>query len=77
MFVHTVFSGSGERDASSISRNATAASPRAVTAASVTRHCAACNMCDSPIVGDRFVSLLASTYFLTTYDPVEVCQLSR
>ncbi|KAG1766425.1 hypothetical protein EDD22DRAFT_878219 [Suillus occidentalis] len=56
VFVHTVFSGSGERDASSISRNATVASPRAVTAASIARHCAACNMCDSPIVGDRFVN---------------------
>lgn len=54
VFVHTVFSGSGERDASSISRNATAVRPRAVTAVSTIRHCAACNMCDSPIVGDRF-----------------------
>ncbi|KAG2345200.1 hypothetical protein BDR05DRAFT_998350 [Suillus weaverae] len=59
VFVHTVFSGSGERDASPISRNATADNPRTFAATSVStieaiRHCAACNMCDSPIVGDRF-----------------------
>lgn len=65
VFVHTVFSGSGERETPPISRNATADSPRAVSAI---RHCAACNMCDSPIVGDRFVSLLSSCHFLTTHD---------
>ncbi|KAG2154555.1 hypothetical protein DEU56DRAFT_769176 [Suillus clintonianus] len=59
VFVHTVFSGSGERDASATSRSATADSPRtsAATSASTTeavRHCASCNLCDSPIVGDRF-----------------------
>ncbi|KAG2045134.1 hypothetical protein BDR03DRAFT_1086664 [Suillus americanus] len=55
VFVHTVFSGSGERDASPNNRNATADSPRTFTATPETiRHCAACNMCDSPIVGDRF-----------------------
>ncbi|KAG2370146.1 hypothetical protein BDR07DRAFT_1476159 [Suillus spraguei] len=51
LFVHTVFSGSGERDASQSSRNATADSPAATLE---TRHFAACNMCDSRIVGDRF-----------------------
>lgn len=55
VFVHTVFSGSGERDTSPNNRNATADSPRTPAATPETiRHCAACNMCDSPIVGDRF-----------------------
>ncbi|KAG2160021.1 uncharacterized protein EDB93DRAFT_1324500 [Suillus bovinus] len=59
VLVHTVFSGSGERDTSPNSRSATADGPltSAATSASTSetiRHCAACNMCDSPIVGDRF-----------------------
>lgn len=54
VFVHTVFSGSGERDASQNSRNATAGSPHIVAATPETRHFAHCNMCDSAIVGDRF-----------------------
>lgn len=54
VFVHTVFSGSGERDASPVGRNTATDNSRAATPASTIRHCAACNMCDSPIVGDRF-----------------------
>lgn len=55
VIVHTVFSGSEERDTSTNSRNATADSPPTFAATPETiRHCAACNMCDSPIVGDRF-----------------------
>jgi next-to-BRCA1 protein 1 len=78
VFVHTVFSGSGERDTSPNNRNATADSPRTPAATPETiRHCAACNMCDSPIVGDRFVSRVSSSHFLTTHDYLEMCQLSR
>ncbi|KAG1757855.1 hypothetical protein EDB19DRAFT_1901345 [Suillus lakei] len=59
VFVHTVFSGSGERDGSATSRSATADSPRTPVATSAStietaRHSASCNMCDSAIVGDRF-----------------------
>ncbi|KAG1749735.1 uncharacterized protein EDB91DRAFT_1109400 [Suillus paluster] len=58
VFVHTVFSGDGERDASAASRSPTVpTSPRSSVTTSVidpVHHCAACNMCDSPIVGDRF-----------------------
>lgn len=59
VFVHTVFSGKGERNASAASRSPTAGSPRSSAGTSVVirkpvRHSAACNMCDSPIVGDRF-----------------------
>lgn len=82
VLVHTVFSGSGERDVSPNSGSAIADSPRtsAVTPVSTIetiRHCAACNLCDSPIVGDRFVSQLSASHFLTTHSYPEMCQLSR
>ncbi|KAG2120598.1 uncharacterized protein F5147DRAFT_662586 [Suillus discolor] len=59
VLVHTVFSGSGERGVSPNSGSAIADSPRTSAATPVStietiRHCAACNLCDSPIVGDRF-----------------------
>ncbi|KAG1853531.1 hypothetical protein C8R48DRAFT_777042 [Suillus tomentosus] len=70
--VHTVFSGSGERDVSPNSGSAIADSPRTPVATPVStietiRHCTACNLCDSPIVGDRFVSQLSASHFLTTH----------
>ncbi|KAG2049938.1 hypothetical protein BDR06DRAFT_1011708 [Suillus hirtellus] len=70
--VHTVFSGSGECDVSPNSGSAIADSPRTPVATPVSTieticHCAACNLCDSPIVGDRFMSQLSASHFLTTH----------
>lgn len=61
VFVHTVFSGRGERAASTASRPTSINQPRSSTAIPLNvvepiRHFAACNLCDSTIVGDRFVS---------------------
>ncbi|OJA10315.1 hypothetical protein AZE42_05181 [Rhizopogon vesiculosus] len=58
VFVHTVFSGRGERSASAATRAPPDSRPRSTGAVSnivePVRHFAACNLCDSPIVGDRF-----------------------